>query len=701
MRRIMMGKTSLPRAKWAGLASGLLCVTMAALIVGVTVLVTSISGAARGTAMADESSPEFTITMPTASTPYPTNPTTGCPPFTGCGGDPGGGSGSATPTASDPGGGGGGGGGGTPPPVLPKYLAMGDSYASGTAAGNYYHSACYRSPNNYAYRVAGVIPPLVPQMDVNVVACHGAVIPNITGTYQGEPPQIDSVNSGLDLVTLSIGGNDLGFGPKLRQCMTGDCSGQPLVTQAQLDTVKANLVTLYKKIREKMRRDARLVVLTYPRLFPKLTDTHEVCPKIYNFIEWPEMVLIDDAWKEANFMLKSAVATARAAGTNVEMLDVLEAFDNKDICSDDPYGTSLVLSDTNESFHPNAAGHAKEAQMLSAFLDRTGGVGRKIGSLDPTPGWDQWDPLGGTVAGEVSTVALDDKRSMAFARRSDGTPMVNMLDGWSGWQALDGNITTSVNAVVRYGTVYISALGSDGRTPFIGKFSGTTWMGWQSLGGALLGPPALASPDISSVMAIGRGVDNSVYVNTNPLWDSGWRGWQGIGGTITTDPVASGSNQRVDVVATTNGDPFYNRFNTYSSAWTGWQYLGGKIVGRPAVVAIGNNVSFIAGRDANNTPIVDWFSDGWPGGWSGWQSLGGVFVGDPAITAVNGTVFVTGPGTDGRIHVQKRTSQWQGWAALGASNATGRVGITSGGTWFAEVVGVDSTSQAPYHLQIW
>jgi hypothetical protein len=88
-----------------------LCVTIAIVVAGVAVFVASSSGTPHGIALADESSPEFTITLPTASTNFPgyceEHPwdpiCTG-----GGGGDPGGGgqtSSTPTPTDTDVGGG--------------------------------------------------------------------------------------------------------------------------------------------------------------------------------------------------------------------------------------------------------------------------------------------------------------------------------------------------------------------------------------------------------------------------------------------------------------------------------------------------------------------------------------------------------------------------------------------------------------------
>ncbi|KAA0918690.1 SGNH/GDSL hydrolase family protein [Dietzia sp. ANT_WB102] len=97
-------------------------------------------------------------------------------------------------------------------PAYAEYVALGDSYAAfgddtkpaGGPAG------CARSLANYPH-----------QLDANAAVgaltdatCGGAQTKDILVETQfpGAPPQIESLEADTDLVTLSIGGNDVGFG---------------------------------------------------------------------------------------------------------------------------------------------------------------------------------------------------------------------------------------------------------------------------------------------------------------------------------------------------------------------------------------------------------------------------------------------------------------------------------------------------------
>lgn len=98
-------------------------------------------------------------------------------------------------------------------PAYAEYVALGDSYAAfgdqsiiqtGAAA-----ATCMRSMTNYPTWLA-TNPSIGAVTDVS---CGGAVTEDISSAQaQNVPPQVDALSSDTDLITLSIGGNDVGFG---------------------------------------------------------------------------------------------------------------------------------------------------------------------------------------------------------------------------------------------------------------------------------------------------------------------------------------------------------------------------------------------------------------------------------------------------------------------------------------------------------
>ncbi|WP_319944303.1 SGNH/GDSL hydrolase family protein [Nocardia macrotermitis] len=91
-----------------------------------------------------------------------------------------------------------------------KYVALGSSFASGPAIAPREPDAprlAGRSRNNYAHLVAAAA-----QLELTDVTSSGATCEHILHEQQyGQPPQIRAVDSATDLVTLTIGGNDVGL----------------------------------------------------------------------------------------------------------------------------------------------------------------------------------------------------------------------------------------------------------------------------------------------------------------------------------------------------------------------------------------------------------------------------------------------------------------------------------------------------------
>ncbi|MFD0743222.1 GDSL-type esterase/lipase family protein [Phytohabitans flavus] len=115
---------------------------------------------------------------------------------------------------------------GLQPPVI-RHVALGDSYSSGTGAPPYSDALCRRSPATFSNLITGTLLPGLPVDRPTLAACHGAkTIDLYASQHPGVPPQLDAIQPHTRLVTLTIGGNDLGFAAKLTGCYLGaDCSG--------------------------------------------------------------------------------------------------------------------------------------------------------------------------------------------------------------------------------------------------------------------------------------------------------------------------------------------------------------------------------------------------------------------------------------------------------------------------------------------
>jgi lysophospholipase L1-like esterase len=100
------------------------------------------------------------------------------------------------------------------------YVALGDSYAAGPLIPDQVNAPCQRSDHNYPGLVA---------LDLHIaafrdVSCSGATTGDFAGSQTGAggvavAPQLDAVTPDAKLVTLTIGGNDIGFGTIVTTCL--------------------------------------------------------------------------------------------------------------------------------------------------------------------------------------------------------------------------------------------------------------------------------------------------------------------------------------------------------------------------------------------------------------------------------------------------------------------------------------------------
>ena len=110
------------------------------------------------------------------------------------------------------------------------YVALGDSFSSGVGTNSYtLSSSCRRGVYAYPWLVAQQRP----NTSLTFVACSGATTANVMSS------QIQSVTAGTDIVTMTIGGNDIGFSNLIVQCTLGSCSSALDNTRASLGTVLA------------------------------------------------------------------------------------------------------------------------------------------------------------------------------------------------------------------------------------------------------------------------------------------------------------------------------------------------------------------------------------------------------------------------------------------------------------------------------
>lgn len=147
-------------------------------------------------------------------------------------------------------------------------VALGDSYGSGTGAGDYQpgtEGTCWRSNNSYSAVTVADLRAKGRQVDYTNVTCSGAAIGDLSTTFKGEPAQLDALTHDTDVVFLTIGTNDIDFAAYGALCVQGDCTGAPTqATLAKLPAMSAKLSALFGDIKARSPH-AKVVFGAYGR----------------------------------------------------------------------------------------------------------------------------------------------------------------------------------------------------------------------------------------------------------------------------------------------------------------------------------------------------------------------------------------------------------------------------------------------------
>lgn len=219
-----------------------------------------------------------------------------------------------------------------------KYVALGDSYSSGTGAGDYGDSgSCKRSANAYAQLWANANAPSA----FSFVACSGAETGDVLAN------QVGAITSDTEFVTVSIGGNDAGFADVMTDCNLGSDDACVARNQEAQDfartTLPGRLDGVYTEIRNRAP-NAGVVVVGYPHIFELGGDCSGGLSETKRA-----------AINESSDVLADVVS-GRAGAIGFTFMDGRSTFSGHEICSAGEWWLHSVTFPVDESYHPTAAG---------------------------------------------------------------------------------------------------------------------------------------------------------------------------------------------------------------------------------------------------------------------------------------------------------------------------------------------------------
>jgi lysophospholipase L1-like esterase len=142
------------------------------------------------------------------------------------------------------------------------YVALGDSYSAGLGAGSYLAASgsCDRSRNAYPARWAAANHPA----SYTAETCSGATTASVIST------QLSALSTATTLVSITVGGNDVGFSSVMETCVLSPASSCASAVHTAEGLIAAALPARLDHVLAGIRaaaRNARVVVLGYPQLY--------------------------------------------------------------------------------------------------------------------------------------------------------------------------------------------------------------------------------------------------------------------------------------------------------------------------------------------------------------------------------------------------------------------------------------------------
>jgi lysophospholipase L1-like esterase len=252
--------------------------------------------------------------------------------------------------------------------AAPRYTALGDSYAAGPLIPNPLTPlGCLKSSNNYG-RIAQRTLAFAEYRDAT---CSGARTDHMTAAQNvspgPNPPQLDSLSADTELVTLSIGGNDIGFSDLALDCVSALPFGSPCRDRYTRggDQISARIAATAPKVAAVLQGIharsplAKVLVVNYSAIFP---HSGNGC--------WPRMPVTpaDVRWLREKQVQLNAMLATQATANGATIVDVYGASVGRDACAGsgtrwvEPY----IPGNAAAPLHPNQRGMQAMAAMVVA-----------------------------------------------------------------------------------------------------------------------------------------------------------------------------------------------------------------------------------------------------------------------------------------------------------------------------------------------
>ena len=249
-----------------------------------------------------------------------------------------------------------------------NYVSLGDSYAAGPLIPNQLPPfGCLKSDHNYAHLAAPSL-----GLSLRDPSCSGAETEDMTQAQNVEPgpnpPQFNSLDSETQVVSLTIGGNDIGFSEVAQSCITLNPFATPCKDKynsggkdqlAERIEATAPLVAAVLQGIHSRAPNARVFAVNYPAIFP---ETGFGC--------WPQMPIGfgDVPYLRATEQRLNAMLASQAGANGATVVDWYKASIGHDACKSQSnrWVEPLIPGELAAPIHPTKAGMQGAATALVA-----------------------------------------------------------------------------------------------------------------------------------------------------------------------------------------------------------------------------------------------------------------------------------------------------------------------------------------------
>lgn len=260
--------------------------------------------------------------------------------------------------------------------AVETYVALGDSYTSGPLIPNQvgHPLGCARSDRNYPRLVRAAIGAAT----FRDASCSSATTRDMTAaqlTPLGvNPPQLDALDAGAELVTVGIGGNDVGLVGAAVTCLvlgatapTGRACRSHFAAPGGGDRLRERIAlsgprisATLAAIRARAPR-ARTLLVGYPAVAPN--DGRSCYPLVP--VSRDDLAYFDGLLRATNAMLAE-----RAAAADVEYVDTYDDSVGHDVCAPPArrWSEGVLPARPALPVHPNALGAAAMARSVLRVL---------------------------------------------------------------------------------------------------------------------------------------------------------------------------------------------------------------------------------------------------------------------------------------------------------------------------------------------